>query len=224
MNLRIWIAGVVAINSFGWLKRANATPPIQESTTTAFPQSIEVIPDKLKVKVFLHEIKYKNETIPCWTYLTDGLMTQKQKEIMFTLRRDKDQKLDDYPRSFLWPFRDHLSLRRKGDLVDVGGVTLFGDTGFMGHKDFRGIGYVEPQGLPGVETGECFPPGRYSAQGGRSPDCLESIAHSHHRPPGDEISILPLSDLVRLEARSRYVSRCDGKERPGGDCKRRGSR
>jgi hypothetical protein len=152
MNLRIWIAGVIVVTFFGWLKRADATPPVEKSTSPAFPQSIEVIPGKLKVKVFLHEIKYKNETIPCWTFLTDGLMSQKQKEIIFTLRREKDQKPEDYPRSFFGFFETIFHIAEKGDLVEVGDMTLFGETGFMGHKDFRGIGYVGPQGYPGVET------------------------------------------------------------------------
>jgi hypothetical protein len=106
----------------------------------------------LKVKVFLHEIKYDNEDIPCWTYLTYGLMSQKQKEIMFTLRRDKEQKPEDYPRNLFGLFEAIFHFAEKGDLVEVGDTTLFRETGFMGHKDFRGIGYVEPQGYPCVET------------------------------------------------------------------------
>jgi hypothetical protein len=34
----------------------------------------------------------------------------------------------------------------------AGQSTLFGETGLGGDRDFRGIGYVEPQGFPGVET------------------------------------------------------------------------
>jgi len=36
--------------------------------------------------------------------------------------------------------------------VDVGQSTLFGETGLGGDRDFRGIGYLEPRGFPGVET------------------------------------------------------------------------
>jgi hypothetical protein len=36
--------------------------------------------------------------------------------------------------------------------VDIGQSTLFSETGMGGDRDFRGIGYVEPQGFPGVET------------------------------------------------------------------------
>src|ERR1700756_4299668 len=59
----------------GLFGRANsATGNTQRPTSAkeAFPLSVEVIPGKLKVKVFLHDIHYENETIPCWSYLTDG--------------------------------------------------------------------------------------------------------------------------------------------------------
>lgn len=36
--------------------------------------------------------------------------------------------------------------------MDIGQSTLFSETGMGGDRDFRGIGYVEPQGFPGVET------------------------------------------------------------------------
>ena len=36
--------------------------------------------------------------------------------------------------------------------MDVGQSSLFGETGLGGDRDFRGIGYIEPHGFPGVET------------------------------------------------------------------------
>jgi hypothetical protein len=38
---------------------------------------IEVIPGKLKVKVFVHDIPYGGEKIACWTYATEGLFSLK---------------------------------------------------------------------------------------------------------------------------------------------------
>jgi hypothetical protein len=141
----------------GWFNRAKTKVASNQRpvpSTIQFPQLVEVIPGKLKVKVFLHDVQYENATIPCWTYLTDGLLTHKQKEIMFTLRRDLGRRPEDYPREFFRLFFDFFRLAEQGQLVDVGSSTLFNEEGFYGCKDFRGIGYVEPESFPGVETGD----------------------------------------------------------------------
>ena len=155
MDLHFWIAGTILFVFFGWFghARAHAATGRPAPSKDVFPQSIEVIPGKLKVRIFLHEIKYEKETISCWSYVTDGLVAQKQKEIIFTLRRASSQKPEDYPRDFLELFATIFRYAERGQTVDIGDSTLFGETGFLGHKDFRGIGYIAPEGFPGVETG-----------------------------------------------------------------------
>jgi hypothetical protein len=155
MDLRIAAARKLALAISGWFGGANTNAVTDGQTSTStpvFPQWIEVIPGRLRVRVFLHEIEYENEKFSCWSYLTDGLVTQKQKEIIFTLRRDPSQKPEDYPREFLDFFATVFQYAERGQLVDVGQSTLFGETGLGGNRDFRGIGYIEPQGFPGVET------------------------------------------------------------------------
>lgn len=104
------------------------------------------------MRIFLHEIDHENEEFSCWSYVTDGLVAQKQKEIIFTLRRNPGQKPQDYPSQFLDFFATIFHYAERGQVVDAGQSTLFGDSGFFGQKDFRGIGYVEATGFPGVET------------------------------------------------------------------------
>ncbi len=104
------------------------------------------------MRVFLHEIVTHGEAIPCWSYVTEGLMAQKQKEIIFTLQRNKNQKPADYPHAFFDLFKEIYHLAEEGKLVQVGGITAFGPTGFMGQRDFAGIAYVEPETLPGVDA------------------------------------------------------------------------
>src|SRR6266481_7171965 len=155
MDLRFGAARKLALAFSGWFggAKANAAKNRQPTTpTNVFPQLIEVIPGRLKVRIFLHEIEYENEKFSCWSYLTDGLLAQKQKEIIFTLRRDAGQKPEDYPRELLDLFATFFHYAERGQLVDVGQSTLFGETGMGGDRDFRGIGYIEPQGFPGVET------------------------------------------------------------------------
>ena len=156
MDFRICLVGAFGIALSGWFRRPKPTAATgQQPVTTkaTFPQSVEIIPGKLRVKIFLHDIMNGDETIPCWSYVTDGLVAQHQKEIILTLRRENGQRPEDYPRSFFELFAIILHLAEKGQLVDVGHSSLFNENGFQGDKDFRGIGYVEPQGLVGVETG-----------------------------------------------------------------------
>src|ERR1022692_2821908 len=156
----LWLfAARISVSSVlcGWFSRAKTKVASTQQgvpSATQFPQVVEVITGKLKVKVFLHDVRADNEVIPCWTYLTDGLLTHKQKEIMFTLRRDSGQRPEDYPREFFRLFDDFFRFAEQGQIVDVGDSTLFDEKGVYGRKEFRGVGYVEPERLPGVETGE----------------------------------------------------------------------
>ena len=156
MNLRAGVARALALTIFGWFGGARPNAAIAGEPPApgdVFRQSVEVIPGKLMVRIFVHPVKAGEQTIPCWSYLTDGLWAQKQKEIIFTLQRDKKQKPEDYPRELLGLFATIFHYAERGQLVDVGDTTLFGETGFLGRRDIRGIGYVEPEGFPGVETG-----------------------------------------------------------------------
>jgi hypothetical protein len=155
MDLRVGAARKLALAISGWFGGAKANSVTDGQLTTyhdVFPQSVDVIPGRLKVRIFLHEIEYEKEILSCWSYVTDGLVAQKQKEIIFTLRRDPGQKPEDYPRELLDLFATFFHYAERGQLVDVGQSTLFGETGLGGDRDFRGIGYIEPQGFPGVET------------------------------------------------------------------------
>lgn len=152
----ICLAGAFALALFGWFKRAKAVATGQQPLTpnNAFLHSVEAIPGKLSVKIFLHDITSEGETIPCWSYVTDGFVAQHQKETIFTLRRESDAKPEDYPRGFLELFAMLFRYTERAQPVDVGDSALFSDAEFLPAKDIRGIGYVEPQGLLGVETGD----------------------------------------------------------------------
>ena len=156
MQLRIGLAGAFVIALLGWFRRAKAVATGQQPPPArdAFPHSVEVIPGKLSVKIFLHDVTSESEVIPCWSYVTDGFVAQHQKETIFTLRRDTGTKPGDYPRGFLELFATLFRHTERGQPVDVGDSALFSGAEFLPEKDIRGIGYVEPQGLLGVETGD----------------------------------------------------------------------
>lgn len=118
---------------------------------SSFPVTVDVIPGKLKVRVYLHDIPYPaGKWLSCWSYVSDGLASQKQKEIIFTLLRAPRQRPEDYPHDILDLLEGIYKFAQDGRLVDVGDVTLFGDSGFM-RRDIRGIGYVAPESLPGID-------------------------------------------------------------------------
>src|SRR5882724_1673756 len=155
MDLRIGTARKLALAISRWFGDAKSDSVTDGQHTTShnvFPQTVDVIPGKLRVRIFLHEIKHENEVISCWSYMTDGLVSQNQKEIIFTLRRGSGQRPADYPRELVDLFETFFHYAERGQLVDIGQSTLFSETGMGGDRDFRGIGYVEPQGFPGVET------------------------------------------------------------------------
>lgn len=155
MHLRIGLAGAFVIALLGWFRRVKAVATGQQPLPAkdAFPRSVEVIPDKLSVKIFLHDLSSDGEAIPCWSYVTDGFVAKHQKETILTLRRDKSAKSEDYPRGFVELFAKLFRQAEPGQRVDVGDLALFCGVEFLPEKDIRGIGYVEPQGLLGVETG-----------------------------------------------------------------------
>lgn len=137
MDLRVGAARKLALAISGWFGGAKANSVTDGQLTTyhdVFPQSADVIPGRLKVRIFLHEIEYEKEILSCWSYVTDGLVAQKQKEIIFTLRRDPGQKPEDYPRELLDPFATFFHYAERGQLVDVGQSTLFGETGLGGRQ------------------------------------------------------------------------------------------
>ena len=111
---------------FGWPKTNTATDGQRAAPISGFPRTVEVIPGKLNVRIFLHEIEYENEKLSCWSYVTDGLLVHKQKEILFTLRQNPGQKPEDYPSELLELFTIIFHCAERGQRVDVGQSTLFG--------------------------------------------------------------------------------------------------
>ena len=106
-----------------------------------FPFSVEIVPGKLKVRVYLHDVPVDGgKAVSCWSYVSEGLWQYRQKEIVFTLRRELDEEAADLPDAPFEYFRQVHGFAEKGQLVDAGGFTLFGAGQFLGHK---GVGYID---------------------------------------------------------------------------------
>jgi hypothetical protein len=82
-GLTYWGRRKIAFAISAWFGGGKANSVTDGQLTTfnnVLPQSVDVIPGRLKVRIFLHEIEYEKEIFSCWSYVTDGLAEQKQKE------------------------------------------------------------------------------------------------------------------------------------------------
>ncbi len=120
--------------------------PPRAKAAQQFPLTVEIIPDELVGRVFLHEIEAAGERIPCWSYVSDGLRAHEQKEVVVTLRRERGEAAGDYPEDPLHFFATLYRLAAQGGCVDVGGQSELGTRRFFGHH----LLYADAQPLPGV--------------------------------------------------------------------------
>ena len=133
-----------------WLKkvmdgfRKPKTEQVQpaNSESAKAPIHVDLIPEKLSAKVYLHTLETKSGPINCWTYMSKGFMAHQQKELAFTLVRNRNQPEDSFPRDPLTFFISIFPLAENGQLVDVGDFSELGTPSFLGHKS---IIYVAAQ-------------------------------------------------------------------------------
>jgi hypothetical protein len=119
------------------------------------PVAIEdVVEGKLRVRVFSHVVAAESSSVPCWTFVSDGLLAVGQKELAFTVKREPDEPEAAYPRELLHLYEDVFWLAgQEKKIVDEGDFTRLGDEGpGLLRSDFRGVLYTPPQRLEGVTT------------------------------------------------------------------------
>ncbi len=75
---------------FSWLIRLFGKSKKPTVPAISFPVDRELEPG-LRVRIYHHEITTQIGTIICWTYISDGLVTYHQKELIFTLRCDTSE-------------------------------------------------------------------------------------------------------------------------------------
>ncbi len=122
-----------------------------DTNPSQFPMQFELIPQTLRARVYLHDIDSIDGCVPCWSYVTDGLRAQGQKELIFTLRREPNEQPEAFPEAPLHFFQTVNQFAQEGQLVNEGDFTEFGASGFLGHSEVRAIAYIPPQPLAGVE-------------------------------------------------------------------------
>jgi hypothetical protein len=112
-----------------------------------FPVEVELAPGALRCRIFLHRIHALSGPVDAWSYVTEGLVANGQKEAVFTVAIDPGTDPGRFPTDPLRFASTLMKLAGEGRRVDAGGITELGGSGFMGR---RGLTYVVAQPLDGV--------------------------------------------------------------------------
>ncbi|KAL1958179.1 hypothetical protein VTO42DRAFT_5034 [Malbranchea cinnamomea] len=117
----------------------NSIPP------PSWPLIVQILPEYgLQALVFYHTIQTPvSGLIHCWTYISQGLITAGQKEVVFTVRRrvaiEGEQ---DFPRDPLTWYEMLFSAAREGQIVNEFQRTDFRAPSFLDRQDVTWIVYA----------------------------------------------------------------------------------
>jgi hypothetical protein len=116
-------------------------------------EDVEIVQGKLHVRIFSHVISSEAGPVPCWTYVSDGLLASGHKEIVLTVKREPGEGERDFPRAPLDLYRVVHGYAIQKQLVSEGGSTRLDPArpGLL-RDDFHAILYTPPQPLAGVST------------------------------------------------------------------------
>lgn len=98
------------------------------------PVRVELIPGRLAARVHVHEYESSLGHVPCWTYVTEGMIEHRQREVVLSLRREPGDRAEAFPQPPLRLFHTIYDLASRGNLIDVGDcVEIPGAQFFGGH-------------------------------------------------------------------------------------------
>jgi hypothetical protein len=104
----------------------------------------EKVTDDVTVSIYTHEIDTFGGKVQAWTFVSHGLSASHQAELRLTVKREPDEKDQDYPRDVLDYYRHAADLAAKGQLVGVGDTAEM-KVGLLGRSDFRCLLYAPAQ-------------------------------------------------------------------------------
>ncbi len=119
------------------------------SEDLSFPAKIEIISGSLIATIFAHDLPTADTPLPCWTFVSDGLIAHGQKEMVLTVSRSADEDHREFGAEVLKFLRTVYLLAAQGRRVDVGGFSEFASSG--GPGSVRGVGYLRPERITGVD-------------------------------------------------------------------------
>ncbi|HET7503374.1 MAG TPA: hypothetical protein VFK02_20275 [Kofleriaceae bacterium] len=121
--------------------------PDQSPEGTAIePVGVEIIAGELGARVHVHDIATPHGTIACWSYVSEGLAAHRHAELVFTLRRDPGEAIEQAPDEPFRLFATVHQLAAGGGQVGPGAVPDLGEDRFLGHH----VLFAPAPPLPGV--------------------------------------------------------------------------
>jgi hypothetical protein len=166
----------------------------------------QVIPGELAAQVYWHTIPY-SQPVPCWTYVTQGLMAHRQKELVITLRRT-DATGDDKAPDFVLKLLKHIfRLAKQGRTVDAGGYTSMTVAGAAAKEGLPfNLLYLDPIPLPGIPMPSPALTVRFMSveeyrffQAFGSMRLIATWAQHYHYVPAPPWSEMPAPQVVSVE-------------------------
>ncbi len=96
-----------------------------------YPIKLGIVPNQLAVSIYLHHLSVGGKSVPCWSYVSDGLISLKQKEIVFTLQTQEGEDTAKFPTQ---PLQLFLLLYKYATQkpINAGDVIKLGDKGLYG--------------------------------------------------------------------------------------------
>lgn len=117
------------------------------------PHRAEVVPGKLYVTVYAHDIKTSGTKVHCWSFVSEGLERQGQHEIVFSLRRPRGKTWEDFSQEILGMFEGFYANAEQGNRVEAyDGSIMATDALFLANKSTWGLIYIPAEMFDGVEV------------------------------------------------------------------------
>jgi hypothetical protein len=146
----LFLVGTAALLSYS----LGPIPPLPASQERlALPHRAEVVPGKLYVTVYEHDVKTADRKVPCWSFVSEGLKRHGQHEIVFTLRRPRGKSWEASSGEILALFKGIYDNAEQGNRVEAyGGSILAKATLFLGNQGPWGLIYIPAEMFDGVDV------------------------------------------------------------------------
>ncbi len=105
-----------------------------------YPIKLGIIPNRLAVSIYLHHLSVGGKSVPCWSYVSDGFLSLKQKELVLTLQAEEGEDTAKFPAQPLQMFV-FLYKYATQKPIQAGDVIKLGEKGLMG---FPALGCTIP--------------------------------------------------------------------------------
>jgi hypothetical protein len=130
-------------------------PSVAAQDAPVLPHRAEVVPGVLYVTVYAHDIPNGDVKVPCWSFVSEGFERAGQHEIVFTLKRPRGRKWQDYSKDLFGLYGMILAHAGDGGKIEPYAtldIELTEDGTFLGQKGPLGMICIPAEMFDGVEV------------------------------------------------------------------------